>query len=141
MWRVPVLIFWGTSILFHSGCTNLQSHEQWASVPFSPHPCQYSVFLNFLITTIFQPCLIWNKCLFWSSVFNRVLGFFDMQVYNSLYIVDINYLLNMWFTYIFSYSVGHLFILLLGFFLLCKSFLILCSPICLFFFCCLCFWY
>ena len=71
-----VLIFWRTSILFCSGCTNLQSHQQRASVPFSPHPCQYSVFLNFLIVTIIKPCHVWNKCLFWSSVFNRVFFFF-----------------------------------------------------------------
>jgi hypothetical protein len=24
---------------FQSGCTSLQSHKQWRSVPLSPHPC------------------------------------------------------------------------------------------------------
>jgi hypothetical protein len=37
---------------FQSGCKSLQSHQQWQSVSFSPHPCQNLLSLEFWILAI-----------------------------------------------------------------------------------------
>jgi hypothetical protein len=73
---------------FQSVCTSLESHQQWRSIPLSPHPRQHLLSPEFLILAILTG-VRWNLrlVLFYISLMtNDVEHFFQVLLSHSIFL-------------------------------------------------------
>ena len=63
--------------IFHSGHTNLHSHQQSTRFPFAPHPCQHSLFAFFLMIVILTSVKWYLTGVWFAFLWSAVLSIFS----------------------------------------------------------------
>jgi hypothetical protein len=90
---------------FQSGCTSLQSHQQWRSVPLSPHPRQHLLSPEFLISAILTG-VRWNLrvVLIFISLMNKDVEHF-FRCFSAIWYYSVE---NFLFSSVPHFSIGYL---------------------------------